>query len=145
MANGLSTLLSMAVAVMQIRIVNVAVFERRVFMLVGMGLGYIALVRVLVMLVMNMGVFVFQFFVLVIMLMAFGQVQPSPKGHQQASHKDAGGERCSKKDGRKDGTDERGGSIVSAGSCRAQIAQGENEKHQTQTITHKAQHHSAGD
>ena len=76
----------MAVAVVQIGVVDVAVPHRFVAVPVRMRLArWVARsVRVAMVLVVDVPVFVLHRLVVVLMNMALGKVQPEPDGHQQA-------------------------------------------------------------
>ena len=80
-------------AVVQVRIVRVAVPERIVAMPMRMRFDHRSIVMMLVMHVVNVGMLVLDRCVRMFMVMALGEMQVQPNRHQRAGHQQLPGQR----------------------------------------------------
>src|SRR5260221_10437774 len=73
-------------------------------------------------------------------LVTLAQVQPYPRGHQQAGYRELHGHRLAEKQERQDGARERRGGEISASACRSQLAQCEHKEREAQAVAEESQH-----
>ena len=127
----------MPVAMMNIRIMRVAVHQRRV--LVGVAVRFIALrwriVLMSMMFVVHVAVGVRQRFVRVSVRMALGQMQPYPERHAAARDPEKRTGRFAQQPQREHRANERRDGKIRAGACAAQMPQRQDKQHQAHAIT----------
>lgn len=87
----------------------------------------------LMMFVMDLAVFVFERRVVVFVLVAFGEVQPKTQTHERSSDDEPCRQRFVQQHDGDDRADERRQRKIGACPGGAEVAQGEDEKHETRT------------
>src|SRR5215510_760404 len=98
----------------------------------------------LVMLVVNVPVLVGELLVLVFVLVTLCQVQVNAQRHERTGHEQPRRDGFVEHENRKDPAEEWGEGEVRPGSCRAEVAQGEDEQHETQTVAYESHHSREG-
>ena len=132
--------LIMCVSVMDVGVVHVRVRQRRMMMMVRVRFRVrhwriVWPMHVLVVFVMNMWMGVIHRLVCVLMFVSLGQVQPHACRHQSRRSEKATGDRFAEHHNRDRGADERRGREVGAGACGANVAQRQDEQHETDAVS----------
>ena len=92
----------------------------------------------IVMLIVHVPMLVLDFFVLVLMVVPLGQVQPYAQCHQHCGNRQIDRERLAEEEHRDRHADERGGRIVCARARGSNVSQRQNEQHQAEAVTDRA-------
>src|SRR5215467_12311671 len=92
----------------------------------------------LMVLIVNVTVLVGQRLVFVFVLVTLRQVQVDPQRHERASHEQPRRDRFVEHEDGQDAAEEGGEREVRPGSCRAEVAQGDHEQHETQAVADEA-------
>lgn len=132
-------------AVVQIWEMRVLVAHGLVAVHVGMGFHNSAIMAVLVMFIVAVGVIMLQRIMFMLMLVAFGQVQPQPNGHQHGSNEQLQRQGFAKHDDGQQCAGEGCHRIVSTSARCAEMAQCQNEHHQTNANADEADSRRRGE
>src|SRR5215510_6596549 len=98
----------------------------------------------LVMLVVSVSVLMGEPLVLVFVLVALCQVQEDAQRHERTGHEQPRRDGFVEHENREDSAEERGEGEIRSGSCRAEVAQGEDEQHETHTVADESYHSREG-
>lgn len=130
----------MLMPVVQVGVMRVAVGERRVAVPMGMRLAgrIIGPVFMLMMFVMDMAMGMLHRFMRMFVVVGFHEMQIKPEAHQHSGNAKAGAERIAQQRHRQQRSGKRRRREIGAGAGSAEIAQTQDEQHQTDAIAEKA-------
>lgn len=137
--------LAVFMAVMDIRIVGMPVPKRRVPMPVRMRLRYRPFVGMAMMVVVNVAVLVLERVVRMVMDVLLSQMEPDAERHQHAGEDQLQRDRLLKQDNRDDRSEKRREGEISPGPRAAEMAQRQDEKHETQADAAEADNERRAD
>jgi hypothetical protein len=137
----------MPMPMMDIGKMRMAVKQRLVTVLVGMRLFAqpIRLVRVPMVRIVDVHVVVRQRFVQMLVIVPFVQMEPDAESHQGCGDPEQYRDGLPEERYRDRGPDEWGSREIGAGARAAEMAQGDHEQHQAQTIAHESKQQNGGD
>lgn len=140
----------MRVLVVRVRVMRVAVMQRRVVVCMGVHLAggedQSGLVRVIVLVVqvVAMRMAVVHGFMHMGVGVVFGQVQPQPEAHKRSRHGELPGQRLASGQAQRR-TKERSQRKIRAGARRAQLPQAHHKQHQAYAVGQQSYQHGAAE